>query len=102
MNTMLLGTIGGVVFGMIAVLTMIPLKFEDKRAAMTGAFINRFSIGFVIGVAVLPLPVWSRGLLFGLLLSLPDAIITKTYLPILVIGALGGVLIGLAVGFWGV
>ncbi len=56
MNKILLGTICGIIFGVIAVLTMIPLQFEDKRRAMTGAFINRFSIGFVIGASVLPCP----------------------------------------------
>jgi hypothetical protein len=42
------------------------------------------------------------GFLFGLLLSLADAIITKSYIPLLVLGALGGLLIGLAVGVWAV
>jgi len=36
------------------------------------------------------------------LLSLPDAIITKTYAPILILGAVGGVIIGLIIGKWGV
>jgi hypothetical protein len=35
------------------------------------------------------------------LLSLPDAIITKAYAPILILGAVGGVVIGLIVGKWG-
>lgn len=34
------------------------------------------------------------------LLSLPDAIITKAYAPILLLGATGGTLIGLIVGKW--
>ena len=70
---------------------MIPLKLPDKRAAMTGAFVNRFGVGFVIGATNLPLPTWLSGLLIGLLLSLPDAIITKAWMPILTIGAIGGV-----------
>ena len=75
--------------------------FSDKTAALTGAFLNRFAIGFVIGAARLPLPSWAQGLIFGILLSLPDAIITKTYAPILILGAVGGVIIGLIVGKWG-
>ena len=102
MSRLTLGAICGVVFGLIAVAVMIPLKFEDKTAAMTGAFINRFAIGFVIGAAHLNLPAWAQGLLFGLLLSLPDAIITKAYAPILVMGTLGGLIIGFVVGKWGV
>ena len=79
-----------------------PLSFSDKTAALTGAFINRFAIGFVIGAARLPLPSWAQGLVFGILLSLPDAIITKAFAPILILGAVGGTIIGLIVGKWGV
>ncbi|HWO02038.1 MAG TPA: hypothetical protein VNS63_22510 [Blastocatellia bacterium] len=102
MSKLMLGVLCGVVFGAVAVATMIPLKFEDKTAAMTGAFLNRFAIGFVIGAAHLNLPPWAQGLVFGLLLSLPDAIITKAFVPILVMGAVGGAIIGLVVGKWGV
>jgi hypothetical protein len=102
MSRLLLGSICGVIFGAIAIATMIPLQFEDKRAAMLGAFLNRFSIGFVIGAAVLPLPSWASGLVVGLLLSLPDAIITKAYAPIIGLGVIGGLIIGFLVGAWGV
>jgi hypothetical protein len=88
--------------GALSAASMIPLSFSDKTAALTGAFLNRFAIGFVIGAARLPLPSWAQGLIFGILLSLPDAIITKTYAPILILGAVGGVVIGLIVGKWGV
>ena len=73
---------------------MIPLSFADKRAALLGAFINRFCIGFVIGATALPWPGWLSGLVIGVLLSLADAIITKAYAPILIFGAVGGSLIG--------
>ena len=102
MSRTTLGAICGVVFGAVSVATMIPLKFDDKTAAMTGAFINRFAIGFVIGAAHLNLPPWAQGLVFGLLLSLPDAIITKAYAPILVMGTVGGIIIGFVVGKSGV
>jgi len=36
----------------------------------------------------------ATGLTFGLLLSLPSATITKAYAPVLVVGALGGLIIG--------
>jgi hypothetical protein len=78
------------------------LSFPDKRAALLGAFLNRFAIGFVIGAARLPVPSWAQGLIFGVLLSLPDAIITNAFAPILVFGAVGGTIIGIIVGKWGV
>ena len=102
MSKILLGLLCGMGFGVLDVLVMIPLQFEDRTAAMTGAFFNRFAIGFVIGATDLPLPGWVRGLLFGLLLSLPDAIITKAWAPIMGIGAVGGVIIGFIVSKWGV
>lgn len=40
------------------------------------------------------------GLPFGLLISLPDAIITHTYLPILVLGSIGGLVIGGLIHGW--
>lgn len=101
MSKATLGLLCGLLFGAVSVATMIPLPFEDKRAAMLGAFINRFAIGVVIGVAALPFPGWLIGLLFGLLLSLPDAIITKAYAPIIGLGTIGGLIIGFVVGSWG-
>jgi hypothetical protein len=77
---------------------MIPIKMENKRTAMAGAFVNRFSIGDIIGAANLLLAGWLVGLLFGALLSLPDAIITKAWIPIMTLGIIGGVVIGLIVG----
>src|SRR5262245_65447660 len=88
-------------YGLSYAATMIPLEFSDNKAAILGAFINRFSIGFVIGISTLPMPDWAQGLLIGLLLSLADAIISKTYAPILGLGAIGGLIIGVIVQKWG-
>lgn len=101
MSSILLGTICGLIYGALSAASMIPLSFPDKRAALLGAFLNRFSIGFVIGAARLPLPGWAQGLIFGILLSLADAIITKAYAPIIILGAIGGIIIGFIVGKWG-
>jgi hypothetical protein len=101
MSSLSIGVLGGVIFAIVAVLSMLPLTFADKRAALVAAFVNRFAIGFAIGAASLPWPGWVVGLTFGLLLSVPDAMITKAWAPILGLGALGGTLIGIAVGHWG-
>lgn len=61
---------------------------------MLGAFGNRFSIGCVIGAIALPWPGWLSGLVVGIFLSLAEAIITKSYAPILILGAIGGTIIG--------
>ena len=83
---------------------MIPIEFgadKSKFVAMAGAFFNRFAIGFAIGASKLQLPGWLTGVVFGLLISLPDAIITKAYAPIIGLGTLGGLIIGAVVATWG-
>jgi hypothetical protein len=95
MSRLTLGAICGIVFGLFSVATMIPLKIEDKRRAMLGAFLHRLGVGFVICNATLPWAGWLNGLSLGLLLSLPEALITKAWVPILGFGAAGGIVIGL-------
>lgn len=102
MSKILLGIICGIVFGCISVATMIPLEMKNKRMSMAGAFVNRFSIGFVIGASNLALAGWLSGFLFGVLLSLPGAIITKAWIPIMTLGMAGGVVVGFVIGTWGV
>jgi len=94
MNRIALGALCGLIYGGLSAASMIPLQFPDKRAALLGAFLNRFAIGFVIGIAQVPWSGWVLGLCVGILLSLPDAIITKAYAPILILGAIGGTVIG--------
>jgi hypothetical protein len=94
MDRIQLGVLCGSIYGGLSAASMIPLQFPDKRAALLAAFLNRFAIGFVIGVAQVSWPGWLLGLVIGVLLSLPDAIITKAYAPIMILGAAGGTLIG--------
>ena len=88
------GLISGLIFGAVVVGTMLPMQFPDKTTALLAAFISRFGLGLVIGCVQLPWAGWLIGLVFGLLLSVPDALITKAYAPILIIGSIGGVIIG--------
>ena len=95
MSRFALANLCGLVFGTLTVLSMLPMSFPDKRAALLGAFFNRFAIGFVVILIDIPCSGWLIGLTIGILLSLPPAIITKVFMPILGIGAVGGVIIGL-------
>ncbi|HLW80366.1 MAG TPA: hypothetical protein VKU44_12295 [Terriglobia bacterium] len=94
MSSPLWGLVAGLVFGAVAVGMMLPMAFPDKRTALLGAFVDRLGIGIVIGCVQLPWSGWVVGLFFGILLSLPSAVITKAYVPILVLGGLGGLVIG--------
>src|SRR5580704_12437782 len=101
MSRIPLGVLCGLIFGGVDVALMIPMSFPDKRAALLGAFIARFAIGFVTCNIRLPWPGWLVGLVIGILLSLPDAIITKATVPILASGAVGGLSIGWIAGRFG-
>jgi hypothetical protein len=94
MSNLVQGLISGVIFGAVAVGMMLPMSFPDKATALLTAFVSRFAIGLVIGCISLPWPGWLIGLVFGLIMSLPDAIVTKAYAPILLVGAIGGTIIG--------
>lgn len=97
MNPVIFGLIAGLVFGLADVALMLPMEFADKRAALLGAFLSRFAIGFLIPLVKMPLPPVAIGALVGLLISLPDAVITKAYAPIVATGVIGGAIIGWAV-----
>ena len=75
-----------------AALTGAPLPSPLGMQLLTYTF-----IGLVIPLAQVALPGspgWALGLGLGLLFSLPAAIVTKAYAPIIIIGTIGGAVIG--------
>lgn len=98
MSAVTFGIVGGLLFGIVDVALMLPLSFPEKKTALLGAFLSRFAIGFLIPVCKLPLPSYATGALVGLLVSLPDAVITKAYAPVIGVGVLGGLLLGWLAG----
>jgi hypothetical protein len=99
MNPVVLSLSYGLGFGALAVVLMLPMAFPNKRTALMAAFASRFAIGFLVPLVVLPVPGFVKGAIVGLLISLPDAIVTKAYVPILVVGVVGGAIIGLIAGY---
>lgn len=98
MSSLTLGLISGLAFGILDVLIMIPLPEKDKRKkteAMIGAFLERFMIGLIIPNLDLGTGYIVTGLIVGLGLSVPTAVITRAYAPIIGIGVIGGLIIGL-------
>ena len=100
MTRVTFGVLLGVAFGIADVLLMLPLTFQDKRAALLGAFCARFALGLFAATVRLPLSPVASGVVVGILTSVPDAIITKAYAPILITGTLFGALAGWMVGRW--
>lgn len=85
----------GYIFGILDAFIMIQLEFPNKTLAILGATVNRFSIGYFIPITEIQVPLWMRGMMIGFLLSLPDAIVTSAYFPVLSIGIIGGIVIGI-------
>lgn len=97
MSKITLGLIVGLIFGILDVIVMIPLPEKDKKKkveAMISAFIERFMIGFIIPNLDLGIHPALTGLIVGTGLSVPTAIITRVYPPIIGIGVVGGLIIG--------
>lgn len=97
MSKITLGLIVGLIFGILDVIVMIPLPEKDKKKkaeAMISAFIERFMIGFIIPNLDLGIHPALTGLIVGTGLSVPTAIITRVYPPIIGIGVIGGLIIG--------
>ena len=95
MNNIKKGFVAGIAFGAISIIPMFFMVFEDKTKAMTASFISRFAIGFIIFNLQIPISGWIKGGLVGFILSLPDAIVTGQYAPILGLGLVGGIICGL-------
>ena len=98
MSRLKIGLIAGVAFGAIDIIPMLFMDLPNRNVAMAGAFTSRFAIGFLIPNTTLPFAGWVNGLIISLLMSIPDAIITGAYGPILGFGAVGGIIIGFIVG----
>jgi len=101
MNRLALGVLLGLGFGALSVAMMLPMSFPDKRTALVAAFLDRFAIGFLSAQVTMSLTPWAQGAVVGLLVSLPSAVVTKAYLPILVLGLVGGAVCGALAGRWG-
>jgi len=95
MSNIIKGLTAGTIFGIVSIIPMFFMTFEDKTRAITASFISRFAVGFIIFNLELPISNWLKGGLVGLILSLPDAIITKKYAPIIGLGLIGGIVCGL-------
>ena len=84
------GIIAGFAFGIVDLIPMVFLNIQNLSTTMAAAFLNRFAIGFTIPNTTFPPPGWAVGILVALLFSIPDAIVTGAYGPILGFGVAGG------------
>jgi hypothetical protein len=99
MKKIIYGLIAGLIFAILDVIPMFFIDIPDRYTAILAAFINRFIVGLLIFTTDWLIPKWLMGLILGFILSLPDALITKTYGPILGSGIAGGLIIGIVAQF---
>jgi hypothetical protein len=91
----------GLVCAAVDTALMAPLTFSssrDKRVAMTAAFIERFVLGLSIGPVTRALggPGLLIGPAFALAASIPTALTTGSWGPVLGVGVLNGLAVGAA------
>jgi hypothetical protein len=90
------GIVSGLGLASFTVASMLPIDFPDKKTVLAAVFINRFAIGLLIPLLKISQPTspgWLVGAAVGLLLSLPDAIVRRSYATSLIAGLLGGALV---------
>lgn len=98
MNTLMLGVFCGLAFGILNIPSMLQMNFNsgrEKWETISAGFIERFLIGFLIPNAQLGLSPIYTGVVLGFGFSLPSAIISRAYEPIISNGVIGGLAIGL-------
>lgn len=100
MNRIFLGVLLGIVFGVIDVLMTIRHPGVD-REGLCAAFFSRFALGiFAVNVSLKMDPIVS-GIIVGILVSLPDAFLLKSYGGIIGSGIAFGAIAGFASKMWG-
>ena len=101
MNSLLLGVLCGIAFGIIDVLMTVFGNHPDvSRSMLLQAFSSRLAIG-VLGVNVsLEMDRFISGALAGILISLPDAFALHSYIGVLGTGVVFGAIAGWAAKKW--
>jgi len=97
MSAVFIGTILGVIFGIIDVAPMIFMK-TGLRADLS-AFVHWIVIGFLVGSVDLPLPFFAKGLLISTITAIPILLIVSSgHFPIIISTVVFGLLIGFLTG----
>ncbi len=99
MDPVPLGIVFGAGFAALELTTLARLRWANRRykvEALTAAAIERFMIGLLIPTADLGTPRWLTGVILGITLSLPSALLTKAYQPLIGMGIVAGLVLGIA------
>lgn len=94
MSTIKLGIIAGLVYGAIEVLMLFVVNVPNIAVIAIAAFVTRFTIGLLIPNTNLRVPYWLQGLIIGILVSIPGALLSRNYVPTMSTGIIGGLIIG--------
>lgn len=102
MNTVLLGVLCGIAFGVADVLMTVFGNHPDvSRSMLLQAFFSRLAIGVLGANVSLGMNQIMAGALAGMLISLPDAFALHSYIGVLGTGLVFGAVAGWAAKKWG-
>lgn len=98
MNKVILGFSTGITYAMVEVLILSPISLPNKTIVILASVLTHFSVGLLVATTDLKMSAWLKGVLLGVLITLPGAISTPSYtITILAIGVIEGLLTGILV-----
>jgi len=105
MNKLIISILIGVIAGIIDVIPMIIQKLD--KSANWSAFIHWVVLGIIISYIDMPITPWLKGLIIAELTAIPIIIIVakgefKAIIPIVVMSAILGVLVGITTAKWAI
>lgn len=98
MDPLTLGILFGVALASFDVATLARLRWPSraqKLDALAAAAIERFMLGLLIPTVDLGTARWLAGVILGVGLSLPSALLTRAYQPVIGVGLVAGLLLGI-------
>ena len=96
MEPVVLGLVCGVIFAVAEAGAVLLARWPNagrERRTLVVSVVSRFSTGLLIPTADLGVALWVTGLLLGIGLAIPVAVVSRTYAAPLGIGAVGGVVV---------
>lgn len=99
MEPLTLGIVFGVALAAFDVATLARLRWPSRAQeldALAAAAIERFMLGLLIPTVDLGTPRWLAGVILGVGLSLPTALLTRAYQPVIGVGLVAGLVLGIA------
>ncbi|HHH53620.1 MAG TPA: hypothetical protein ENK91_08175 [Bacteroidetes bacterium] len=105
MSKLVISIVIGAIAGIIDVIPMIMQKLD--KTANWSAFVHWIVLGFIISYVDIPVSPWLKGLIIAEAVTIPIMIIVakdgiKSIIPIIIMTAVLGILVGIATAKWAI